>query len=222
MSDQTREFKRIKKKLGTTKLLAVSKFQSIDRIQGLINLGQADFAENRVQELKEKAQELKGPDVRWHFIGQLQRNKVKDLLKIPGLTSIQSVDRLELVEELVRFEMIRKRPLEIFLQINTSLEEQKGGFTQWEEALQAAKVLSKSQVFVLKGLMTIAVADSSPLKKEARTCFQKLRKLSGELTKKFPQAKDLSMGMSNDWEIAVDEGSTHVRLGTILFGPREG
>lgn len=191
------------------RLLVVSKTQKVEEVRYLFQLGQRDFGENRVQELEEKAKALSDmPGIRWHLIGNLQSNKITKLNKIPGLAAIHSVSSLELAEKLLAGVKV---PMGIFLQVNTSREDEKSGFESFDEIQVAAK-LCKDHLR-LQGLMTMATIRTDDLDGEARRCFKELKALRDRLN---PQL-ELSMGMSGDYEIAMEEGSSWVRVGSRVF-----
>jgi pyridoxal phosphate enzyme (YggS family) len=189
-------------------LIAVSKTQPAERIAPLIDAGQRDFGENRVQEAQAKWPELRAghPDIRLHLIGQLQSNKAEEAVAL--FDTIQSVDRPSLVTALARaMDKAGRRP-DCFLQVNIGDEPQKGGcpVADLPALLEAARVLP------VAGLMCIP-----PANVEAAPYFA----LLAELARRHGLA-GLSMGMSADYETAVMLGATHVRVGTALFGAREG
>ena len=194
-------------------LVAVSKKQTMDAIQGLYALGQRDFGENYAQELIKKSEEadaLGMVEIRWHYIGGLQKNKIKALL--PIVYCIQSVDSKNLLEDLEKKsgELKLGRRLPVFIQVNMSEEMQKGGVAVKElrELLECAKVCQNVEV---KGLMCIPRMGDLE-------AYSRLKELSldvGSLTR-----GELSMGMSDDFETTIQAGATMVRIGTLLFGKR--
>ncbi len=189
-------------------LIAVSKFQSAEAVSELIEAGQRHFGENRVQEAAEKWPSLKEqyPDVRLHFVGQLQSNKAEDAVRLAD--TIHSVDRPSLVRALGEA-MARtgKRP-DCFLQVNIGDEPQKGGCPVAE--LPALLEAARAAALPVAGLMCVPPADV-----EAAPYFALLAKLA-----RRHALPGLSMGMSGDYETAVTIGATHVRIGTALFGER--
>ncbi len=198
-------------------LVAVSKTVDLERIRAAVAAGVPALGENRVQEAREKIAAL-GHPVPWHLIGHLQTNKVKDALV--GFDVIESVDRLPLAEALASRAGREGRRVDVLVQVNVAEEPQKGGVppTALRAALEAMTRLPGLRV---RGLMTIPPLPQDP--EESRPHYRELRKLleaaqgwgvGHELT-------DLSMGMSNDFEIGVEEGATIVRVGTAIFGPRE-
>ena len=178
--------------------------------------GIRDFGENRVQELLAKKTSLPG-DVRWHFQGRLQTNKVKSLWG--EIVLLHSLDRLELAEEIQKQAQKKNSDLDALLQVNTSGEETKAGF-QPEETERAVTTLKNFSHIRLQGLMTIGPFAED--EKKVRAGFERLRTLRDGLQKKFPEIplRHLSMGMSSDFEWAVEEGATIVRIGTAVFGER--
>lgn len=198
-------------------LVLVTKTIAPNVIQEAFEAGFRDFGENRVQELLSKKPVLP-KECRWHLIGHLQTNKVKSILG--EVVSIQSLDRLALAEEVQK--QAEKKNLQVgaLVQVNTSGEATKSGFTpeEVESALEKIKSFDRIQV---RGFMTIG-----PFTKEEqpiRECFQKLRSLRERLKARFSDMdlKDLSMGMSSDFEMAIEEGATIVRIGTAVFGERK-
>lgn len=190
-------------------LVGVSKTVEVARIRQAIEAGVAALGENRVQEAKEKVAEI-GRPVPWHLIGHLQTNKVRDALELFDV--IHSVDRIDLARELDRRARARGRTIDAFVQVNVGGELSKGGWPPEavETAVSAVSALSGLKV---RGLMTIPPAVDRP--EDARAWFRALRKLAER-----HGLPDLSMGMSGDFEVAVEEGATMVRVGTAIFGPR--
>ncbi len=201
------------------KLLMATKTVSADRIKIALQTGQTLIAENKVQEVKEKYEDLKNIPHTSHFIGHLQTNKIKDLLKY-GVQCVQSVDRLDLAEKLHQKLLAEEREMDILIQVNTSNEESKFGVSP-ENTLDLVKEISTLSTLKIKGLMTIGLFSSD--EERVRTCFQLLKNLQQKITNlNLPnvEMKELSMGMSGDLEIAIQEGATIVRVGTAIFGER--
>ena len=198
-------------------LLAVSKKKSKDDILEAYNTGHRIFAENYVQELTLKADSLPN-DIEWHMIGHLQRNKVK---YVAGrVKMIHSVDSLRLAEEIDAFSQKKGIITEILAEVNVAGEENKFGFSM-EEAEEFAVKVSELPAVKLSGLMTSAPFVTDP--EENREIFRQLRNLSVDINKKSIDnimMKYLSMGMTGDYIVAVEEGSTHIRVGTAIFGTR--
>lgn len=199
-------------------LLLATKTVTAPNILVALQAGEHLIGENKVQELKEKHEELNSHTHKAHFIGHLQTNKIKEVLKYADC--IESVDRLDLVEKLDKRLQFEGRQLEIFMQINTSYEESKFGVSP-EEALTLIKQISKYDTLNVKGLMTIGLFTSEHEK--LRRCFQLLKKIQTQIKElDLPniEMNELSMGMSGDLEIAIEEGATIVRVGTAIFGKR--
>jgi hypothetical protein len=194
---------------GDVLLVGVSKTVDIERIRQAVAAGLPALGENRVQEAKEKIAVL-GRPVPWHLIGHLQTNKVRDALALFDL--IHSLDRLELARECDRRARQRGRALEALVQVNVGGEASKGGFEP-EQLAAALEEIARLDHLRVRGLMTIP----PPVERgeDARAWF---RVLAG-LAKRHGLA-ELSMGMSADFEVAIEEGATMVRVGTAIFGPR--
>lgn len=201
-----------------TCLIAVSKTRTIDEIKQVQALGQIAFGENRVQELLEKSQKLK--NVEWHFIGHLQSNKINQLLSVENLVSIHSVDSLSLLKKILKKECSQKMGL--FLQINTSKEREKGGFDSEDinELNEAISLLRRHPSFFLEGLMTIGKVRTENFSQDAKNCFELLNEIKTKLDKDHSLNLKLSMGMSQDYEIAIEMGSDYIRVGSHIFGER--
>ncbi len=192
------------------KLLPVTKFQPLEKLQALYDLGLRSFGENRLQELVDKAQKLP-KDIEWHLIGTLQSNKVRQAVQFAKY--IHSVDSLKLIERIERIAGEEKTKPFIFLQVNMTDEPQKGGLNP-EEVDAAVKLALNCQNLKLLGLMTIGKADASD--EETKLIFRKL----ANLQKKYPALTELSMGMSADFPLAIPEGATYIRIGSLLLGER--
>lgn len=198
-------------------LIAVSKTKPISMLQEIYDLGIRDFGENKVQELSEKHDEM-ASDIHWHMIGHLQRNKVKQVIDKTVL--IHSVDSLRLAETIEAEAAKRDIVVSILLEVNVAKEESKFGFSV-EEVLPAIMEISKFPHIRVKGLMTIAPYVENP--EENRMIFSSLRKLAVDITNKNldnVNVSIISMGMTNDYEVAIEEGATMVRVGTGIFGER--
>jgi len=198
------------------RLIAVSKGQPLEKIEALYRLGQRDFGENYVQELLAKSPELAArglEGIRWHFIGHLQTNKVRAL--VPIVQEIHAVDSLRLAEEISRRSQGAGKRLPVLIEVNLEAEPSKSGITP--EALGGlAEALSRLPGVELRGLMCIPSREGG-LSGEA---FRRLRALRDAHSGLLGPG-ELSMGMSEDFEVAAREGSTWVRVGTALFGPRK-
>ncbi|MCH5268127.1 MAG: YggS family pyridoxal phosphate-dependent enzyme [Lachnospiraceae bacterium] len=202
---------------GDVTLIAVSKTKPIAMIEEAISAGKKEFGENKAQEMKEKYDTLP-KDVKWHFIGHLQTNKVKYVVGRAAL--IHSVDSLHLAEAIQRECEKREVQAEVLVEVNVAGEDSKFGVKPEETENLVREIAKLSRIHVC-GLMTIApfVENSE----ENRWIFRKLHKLSVDISSKNIDNIDmnvLSMGMTNDYEVAVEEGATHVRVGTGIFGER--
>jgi len=201
-------------------LLIVSKNRSIEEIKIYYDLGHRDFGENKVQELIQKSQDLAliCPEIRWHMIGHLQSNKIKQLLTVPNLVAIHSVDDESLLLKILSFdEKIMKHKIGIFLQVNTSKEEEKSGYETEEEILKSLNHFYHKKHFFLQGLMTMGKIRTDDFKKDALICFKLLNSYREKCEGVLGHSLQTSMGMSQDYEIALEEGTNWIRLGSILF-----
>lgn len=197
-------------------LVAVSKFKSIENILEAYEAGQRDFGENYVQELVEKAEALP-KDIRWHFIGHLQSNKVKYIA--PFVHLIHSVDSLKLLKEINKQGENNSRKISCLLQIHIAQEDTKSGMTPQEflEVISSKELIALPHVDVI-GLMGMSTftEDLNLVKSE----FKDLATIFQEGQKTQPSLTELSMGMSGDFQTAITEGSTMVRIGSTIFGSR--
>ena len=198
-------------------LIAVSKTKPVSMIEELLPLGVRDFGENKVQELTTKEEELP-KDIHWHMIGHLQRNKVKYVIDKACL--IHSVDSLRLAQEISKEAVKHDLVMPVLVEVNVAGEESKFGVSV-EEAPSLVENIAKLPGIQVNGLMTIAPYVEDP--EENRSVFRNLRKLSVDIGgKNFDNVtmNVLSMGMTGDYEVAIEEGATHVRVGTGIFGER--
>ena len=197
------------------KLVAVSKTKPVKDILELYNIGHHDFGENYVQELVEKAKQLPA-DIRWHFIGHLQTNKVK--LIAPFVQLIHGVDSLKLLKEIDRQAEKYNRVIDCLLQVHIAQEETKFGLNETELNELLNEATEKIQYARICGLMGMAslTDDMGKVRRE----FQYLKTLFDKLRVPGSPPHILSMGMSSDYKIAIEEGSTMVRIGSLLFGER--
>jgi PLP dependent protein len=195
-------------------LLAVSKGKPADSIRAALAAGQIDFGENYAQELEQKAGELASgrPAPRFHFIGQLQRNKVGKV--VPLVEVIHTVDRLELAREIDKRATVAGKRARVLLEVNVGGEANKGGCAPNALAALLAAMRSLPSLEV-RGLMTVPPEVDAP--EDARAYFAALRALRDQHA---PDLPELSMGMSHDFEVAIEEGATIVRVGTAIFGAR--
>lgn len=198
------------------RLIAVSKYFGTDAILEANRLGVNDFGENRAQELILKFEKI-GDKVIWHFIGTLQKNKVKYVVK--AAEYIHSVDSIELLEEINKRASLLSKVQKILLEVKTSSEESKSGLTNEEEIFKIAEQAKNYSNITLIGLMTIA-----PLTEDEnliRKSFRDLRLLKEKMNNAGINITELSMGMTSDYEIAIEEGSTMLRIGSAIFGERD-
>jgi pyridoxal phosphate enzyme (YggS family) len=194
-------------------IVAVTKTHGPDAVQAAIDAGLHDVGENRVQEALPKMDAIQAP-VRWHLIGHLQRNKARAL---PRFDLLHSLDSARLADAVNEVGLQEGRPVEALVQVNVVGEETKGGFERAEWAAEAERLRGMSGIRV-RGVMTMAPLDAD--ERTLRTVFAGARDAREILRGAGHDATELSMGMSNDYELAVEEGATLVRLGTILFGAR--
>ncbi len=195
------------------RLIAVSKMKSAAMIREAFAAGQHLFGENYAQELALKAEELKDLPIEWHFIGHLQKNKAKLVAKVAAC--METIDSITLAEAISRK---APNPIDCLIEVNIGSEEKKSGIASSGLEALASRVAGLPNIN-LRGLMIIPPYDPDPEK--SRPYFRKLKELLGELNKELPlPLKELSMGMSEDFEIALEEGATIVRVGTAIFGER--
>tara|TARA_B100000886_G_scaffold3830_1_gene2375 strand:- start:966 stop:1601 length:636 start_codon:yes stop_codon:yes gene_type:complete len=194
------------------RLIAVSKGQDLEKIKQLYNIGQRDFGENFLQELKEK-KDLLPDDIRWHFLGNIQSNKIKDIVMCSDL--IHSIGRNKILDKILKLES--NKNIKILLQLKLGEEKTKSGFN--EQEIYQIVSRNKSTNIIIKGLMVIA---EGGIKKEklklqfsqAKNVFEKMKSMNEDVDY-------LSMGMSNDYELALSCGSNMIRIGTSIFGARK-
>ena len=198
---------------STVQLVAVSKFKPVEDIRLAYDAGQRAFGENRPQELALKAQLLPA-DIQWHFIGHLQTNKVK--LILPYVTLIHSVDSERLLAEIDKQARTLGKTVDCLLEVHIAREATKQGFLP-EEAKAVARHIGDYPNVRLRGVMGMATFTDDFA--EVRQEFRTLKALSQRLSD-IPGCDQVSMGMSEDWRIAVEEGTTIVRIGTFIFGKR--
>ena len=195
-------------------IVAVTKTHEADAVRAAYEAGIRDVGENRVQEALRKMPEVEVP-VRWHLIGHLQRNKVKSLA---NFSLLQSLDSARLADAVSTYAVGRGTPVAALVQVNVAREESKGGYPP-DEIEREAERLRTLEGLAIRGVMTIAPEGAS--EGELRSVFTGARAARQLLRDAGHPADELSMGMSGDFEIAVEEGATVVRLGTILFGARD-
>ncbi|MBT2770931.1 YggS family pyridoxal phosphate-dependent enzyme [Halomonas sp. ISL-60] len=207
------------RKIEDVQLLLATKTVTFEKLQIAIQAGETLFGENKAQELRDKFPLIQQDhQVEWHFIGHLQTNKVKEVVKY--VTLIHSVDRLSLGQTLHRQLVKEKKTMDILVQINTSYEESKFGAPP-ETALELVEQLSQFETLNVKGLMTIGKLNAT--NDETRHCFRLLKLIQTQIRERtFPRVEMdiLSMGMSGDFSVAIEEGATLIRVGTSVFGER--
>ncbi len=206
--------------VDTVQLLAVSKTQPVEKILEAARAGQLDFGENYAQELIAKA-EQGGSQIRWHFIGHLQRNKVKQLL--PHVTLIHSVDSFTLAQEIDKRATALGKIQPVLIEVNSGGEASKSGVALSEKKLEnLVRSLNTLSHVDLRGLMTIPPPKENP--EEVRPFFRQLREIRDALNREKVykhSLQELSMGMTHDFEVAIEEGATIVRVGTGIFGAKK-
>jgi len=223
MSINQENYTHIVSELGeNVQLVAVSKTKPVEDIQALYNLKHRDFGENYVQEMTEKHSQLPR-DIRWHFIGHLQSNKVKYIA--PFVYMIQGVDSLKLLYEIDKQAARNQRNIQCLLQVHIAMEESKFGFSE-EELMESIRFMEENRLAgrlqntTIAGLMGMAsfTEDKDKVRKEfhsLKTIFDKVRQIV-----KNENFSVLSMGMSSDYRMAIEEGSNMVRIGSLIFGER--
>ncbi|MDC1138926.1 MAG: YggS family pyridoxal phosphate enzyme [Gammaproteobacteria bacterium TMED222] len=195
-------------------IIAVSKKKSAELIKEAFESGVENFGENYLQEAIEKISFLKHLKINWHFIGKIQSNKCKEIAK--NFEWVHTVDRFK-IAKLLNDNCPLNKTINVLIQINIDKEESKSGIND-EEILSLAEGISSLPNLKLKGVMVIPKNESD--KKLTEISFEKTVKASMRLRDKFPHANEVSMGMSNDFELAIKKGSTMIRIGTGIFGER--
>jgi PLP dependent protein len=205
------------RRAGDVRLVVVTKGHPLEAVEAALEAGLRDLGENRIEELEEKAARLGGADVRWHMIGHVQRRTAPRLRDMAYM--VHSLDSLRLAERLERTAPPGTEPLRVLVQVNTSGETSKSGFEPAEVG-EALERLAGFPSMHVEGLMTMAPFTED--ERVLRRTFGDLRALQEQLRERVPTYRgiELSMGMSNDFELAVEEGSTIVRVGTALLGER--
>lgn len=201
------------------RLLLATKTVPADRIKMALQAGQTLIAENKVQEIKEKYEALKDVPHESHFIGHLQSNKIKEILKY-GVSCIQSLDSLEVATKLHQRLLFENKKIDVLIQVNTSDEESKFGVHP-DSAVALVQAIAELDTIRIKGLMTIGLFSAETEK--VRQCFKLLQSIRDQIAAlhiPHVEMKELSMGMSGDLETAIEEGATIVRVGTAIFGKR--
>ena len=201
------------------KLLLATKTVSAENIKIALEAGETLIGENKAQELKSKYNDLLEVSHQKHFIGHLQTNKIKELLRY-DVTCIQSIDRLDLAEKLQNRLEFEEKEMDVFIQVNTSNEKSKFGIEP-DRAIELTKQVAEFPNIHIKGLMTIGLFSAE--EEKVRVCFKMLKDIQQQIAAlNLPGVAmdELSMGMSHDLEFAIEEGSTMVRVGTAIFGKR--
>ena len=201
------------------RLIAVSKTFDVARVREVLEAGISDIGENFVQELRDKRAELNNPDIRWHFVGHLQSNKVKYIADFISL--IHSTDHRSVAEEIDKRGARIGRLIDVLVEVNTTGERTKFGVLP-ESTIEFVKSLAHLRNLRVRGLMTMGPFLPDP--EDSRPAFRTLREFRDEVRNagiENVEMTELSMGMTNDFEVAIEEGATMVRIGTAIFGPRK-
>ncbi len=202
--------------ISNLKLVAVSKKHGVEKIKKLYDLGQKDFGENYVQEAIEKIEYFKDKDITWHFIGPIQSNKCQLIAK--NFDWIHSIDRVKIFNKIEKCSFELNKKINYLIQINISKEESKSGLSLDDLDDFINQLDTNSTGMILRGIMALPTNtnDTNILTSE----FTLMQSVFNELRAKYQTIDTLSMGMSNDYQIAIDNGSTMVRIGTKIFGER--
>lgn len=213
-----------KSELTPANLLAVTKYSEIEDVISSYKAGQKDFGESRVQSLSERANALISEgitDIKWHFIGHLQTNKINKLLKVPNLLYIHSIDSLKVLEALYKKEeLFQGENLNFFLEFKTTKEEEKGGLATYDELKKCVEFIKEQKCAKFKfiGLMTMGPIRTETFEEDARQSFKTLRETRDLIQADFGlSGLQLSMGMSSDYSYALEEGTDWVRIGSAIF-----
>ncbi len=190
-------------------LVTVTKFHPASLVRDLIVAGARDFGESRHQDAAPKVAEVNDGSVRWHFVGQIQSNKARAIAQYAS--AVHSLDRASVVAALRTSEHI----VDGFIEVNLTDDPARGGVMGESALLELAALIDETPSIVLKGVMAVA-----PLDGDADAAFAELHRLSTVLSATYPDATDISAGMSNDWQIALRHGATHLRIGTAITGNR--
>lgn len=206
---------------GSVRLIAVSKTKPLEMIEELAAHGVTAFGENKVQELCAKKSACCYPDLEWHLIGHLQRNKVRQILQ-QDICMIHSVDSERLAKEIEKEAAKLGRAVSILIEVNIGREESKSGVMPEEAEALVEQIAASCPHLQIKGLMCVAPA--KPEMEEVRPYFRRMRELQQQIAdRQIPGVKmqELSMGMTGDFPVAVEEGATMIRVGSAIFGERE-
>ena len=199
----------------TITLLAVTKTKPVADIERAYQCGQRHFGENYLQEAEQKINALMQLQIIWHYIGSIQSNKTRKISEL--FDWVHSIERYKIAQQLSKYRPAHKAPLNILLQINIDNEPGKSGIRLSEVMPLADQINALTQV-KLRGLMAIPAVHDNP--EDQRRPFRKMKQALTELQQRYPECDTLSMGMSGDMQAAIAEGSTLVRIGTAIFGPR--
>ena len=207
-------YDRLKLEVSPKTLIAVTKYMSDEQLMELYRAGCRDFAESRLDSLQRRSIMNELYDVRWHFIGRLQSNKMKKIVTTRNLFAIHAVDSEKQVEQLYSYASLLDHPLSIFIQVNKLLEKAKGGLTSLEklQVLYDSIQLNKESNISLIGLMAMSSSSELEYESKAHLCFKTLKQWRDQIDKNLK----LSAGMSDDYKIALEYGTDFVRLGSIL------
>lgn len=200
---------------NSVQLLAVSKTRPIEDVRAAFAENQSHFGENYLQDALTKIEAISEPAIKWHFIGPIQSNKTRQIAQ--NFNWVHTIDRLKIAQRLSEQRAPKQTPLNICIQVNTSGESSKSGVSI-EDTIELAKQISRLPQLHLRGLMTIPASINDF--EQQRQPFRLLRELKDEIQSQGIELDTLSMGMSNDMEAAIAEGSTIVRIGTAIFGAR--
>ena len=221
MSETEKRYREFTGKLpDNVKLVAVSKTKPVDDIRELYEMGHRVFGENKVQELTGKSESLPG-DIQWHMVGHLQRNKVKYIA--PFVSMIHSVDSQKLLNTIEKEGRKNHRSIDCLLQVHIAREETKFGFSEEELFAMLDSLNPEDYPHVrIKGLMGMATftEDLEKVRQEFKGLKSMFDTIRENPAYKFPEFREISMGMSNDYKVAIEEGSTMIRIGSLIFGER--
>jgi pyridoxal phosphate enzyme (YggS family) len=201
---------------GSVRLIAVAKTFPPEAVRQAVAAGILDIGENYVQELLRKREEIADASIRWHFLGHLQSNKARAI--VPWIDAIHAVDSESLGEEIARRASLAGSRVRVLVEVNTSGEASKFGVPP-ERAASLVRSLARMPHLEPTGLMTIGPFLPDP--EQSRPAFRRLRELKGQIEHEGLPLAELSMGMTNDFEVAIEEGATMIRVGTAIFGRRE-
>ena len=207
--------KKYSRPAGSVQLLAVSKTRPIEEVQAALTQNQIHFGENYLQDALPKIAAISTAEIEWHFIGPIQSNKTRQIAE--NFNWVHGIERLKIAQRLSEQRLPQQKPLNVCIQVNCSGESSKSGVTA-KEALNLARQVNELPNLRLRGLMTIPASTDNF--EQQRQPFRMLRELKDEICANGIELDTLSMGMSNDMEAAIAEGSTMVRIGTAIFGQR--